>query len=474
MKKITALVLSLVLALSLSVPALAAETAATTAAPAKQDIQVVLNGETVTFPDARPELTSGRTMVPYRALMETLGGEVNYVTGGTITCQLGDTALSFQAGGTTVTKTGPDGKAETIQMDVPCYIKAGRTYVPVRFFAQALGYDVFWDSDDRAAVLVDKNALIDEINQDFAVLNDALAKLQADATKNYKATANANIVMNMDDGTGKMTKMTMKMDMTMLLDSASMEMDAEIDMSSMLTALGLDEAVADGSLTAEEAQAMRDLYSNMTMQMIYNYKTDEIYMNMPALSALAGEEIGWMKMSLGLGDITDLQGKNTVGGVVYLLLKMNALQDRNAPAQIVEQARALSAAISPILGDKAYTKVGSAYQWKLDKSQLDEELAAAFTALNVTIKANADGSMTMTFDIADVSGSLAMSGKGTMTKNTAVVTMTIDMGETGTATMDMNVKMVPTSEKPAAEPPAGATITDMSDMIPSLYDGLAA
>ena len=134
-------------------------------------------------------------MVPCSTLMTALGGQASYSEGGVITCTVGDTALSFTLGQKTVTATA-NGKTETIQMDVPCYYKGGRTYVPVSFFAQALGYDVLWDSTSRSAVLVDKSALIDEIDKNFTVLNAALQKVQSDPTKNYKSTATYDIAMD--------------------------------------------------------------------------------------------------------------------------------------------------------------------------------------------------------------------------------------------------------------------------------------
>ena len=45
-------------------------------------IGVMVNGEYVKFPDAVPEVTGGRTMVPVRAIVEALGGGGNSATAG--------------------------------------------------------------------------------------------------------------------------------------------------------------------------------------------------------------------------------------------------------------------------------------------------------------------------------------------------------------------------------------------------------
>jgi len=46
-----------------------------------------------------------------------------------------------------------DGEARTSVIDAAPYIKEGRTYVPVRFFAEELGLDVQWDDDTRTVIL---------------------------------------------------------------------------------------------------------------------------------------------------------------------------------------------------------------------------------------------------------------------------------------------------------------------------------
>ena len=45
---------------------------------------------------------------------------------------------------------------EAIQMDTAAVIKLERTYVPVRFIAEALGMEVGWDDATRAVSLKDK------------------------------------------------------------------------------------------------------------------------------------------------------------------------------------------------------------------------------------------------------------------------------------------------------------------------------
>ena len=99
---------------------------------------MIVNNELVNG-DAAPYVADGRTMVPIRALTETFGAEVNYDNDAkTVTIVDGDTTVVMTIGETTYTVNG-----EEQTMDVaPVIGSSDRTYVPVRFVAEALGYKV--------------------------------------------------------------------------------------------------------------------------------------------------------------------------------------------------------------------------------------------------------------------------------------------------------------------------------------------
>lgn len=482
MKKLITLVLTLALALSLTVPAFAAGTT-TTATATPSGIGVILNGKAVTFPDAEPVLKDGRTMVPYRALMEALGGKVSYADGGVISCELNGTTLTFTLGANTVTATTGE-KTETIQMDVPCFYKDGRTYVPVRFFAQALGYDVMWDGDDRAAVLVDKDALIDEIDQNFTVLNATLQKLQRDPTKNYESTATYNISMNLDDGTGTPVSADLKMNLTMISSATVVEMKGTLDASSLITALDLNGAVESGAISAAEAALLSKSLSSITFEMIVNLDEDMLYIKIPLLDTLlsggtgSGTTENWYKLSLGLKemgvDVSSLSSADTVGKTVYAFCRAVASMDNTTAGDLYDNVQSTGAALVSFLGDSSAKKSGSTYTWTLDKAALDKLLGAAgssdetFQSFTVTLTADPNGVLTYTVDIktvADSSGqSMGISGNMTVNATGAKLTMKLDMGSMGSAEYNLSMTMTPTTATPATQPPDGATIVDLGGL----------
>ena len=98
----------------------------------------VVNNDVVNVPDAAPYIANSRTYVPFRALGEALGAEVEWDNDArTVTYTLGKTEVVMTIGETTYTVNG-----EEKTMDVAPEITNDRTYVPVRFVGEALGFKV--------------------------------------------------------------------------------------------------------------------------------------------------------------------------------------------------------------------------------------------------------------------------------------------------------------------------------------------
>ena len=98
----------------------------------------VVNNDVVTVKDAAPYVANDRTYVPFRALGEALGAEVVWDNDArTVTYTLGSTEVVMTIGEKTYTVNG-----EEKTMDVAPEITNDRTYVPVRFVGEALGFKV--------------------------------------------------------------------------------------------------------------------------------------------------------------------------------------------------------------------------------------------------------------------------------------------------------------------------------------------
>lgn len=100
-------------------------------------IVVLLNDEPVEF-DTQPIIEEGRTLVPFRALLEKLGATVEWDEGKQlVTATKDETVIKFTIG----EKTALVGDKE-IELDVPAKILDSRTLIPLRFVSENLGYKV--------------------------------------------------------------------------------------------------------------------------------------------------------------------------------------------------------------------------------------------------------------------------------------------------------------------------------------------
>lgn len=111
----------------------------------------VVNNQLVTS-DAAPYVAQDRTFVPFRALGEALGAKVEWDNDArTVTYVLGDNTVVMTIGDTTYTVNG-----EEKTMDVAPEITGERTYVPVRFVGEALGFSVtaLYDTNGTTASVV--------------------------------------------------------------------------------------------------------------------------------------------------------------------------------------------------------------------------------------------------------------------------------------------------------------------------------
>lgn len=117
----------------------------------EQRISVVLNGRPVKF-DVQPYVKDGRTMVPVRNLAESLGCRVTLINGNQIHITKGDKFLMMKIGERRYTVNGV-----AKILDVPAYVKNGRTMVPIRFVAEEMGCTVKAAGD---TVYINTNGLL--------------------------------------------------------------------------------------------------------------------------------------------------------------------------------------------------------------------------------------------------------------------------------------------------------------------------
>ncbi len=141
-KLISTLCVIMVLGMLLTMGTLAAEV------PTVPDVRV--NGTLVTFPDAGPFIDENdRTMIPVRFVAENLGAQVSWdQSTKTASIEKGSTLVEITIGKAEL-RVIKEGKGETVTMDTAAVLKDSRTYVPIRFVAEALGAYVDYSNTYR-------------------------------------------------------------------------------------------------------------------------------------------------------------------------------------------------------------------------------------------------------------------------------------------------------------------------------------
>lgn len=107
-------------------------------------VTVKINGTDVAF-DQLPVVKDDRTLVPLRAIFESLGATVEWdEKTSTVTSVLNDVTIKVTIYDNIMYKNG-----EPITLDVPAEIVNSRTMVPVRAISEAFGYTVDWHPSTR-------------------------------------------------------------------------------------------------------------------------------------------------------------------------------------------------------------------------------------------------------------------------------------------------------------------------------------
>ncbi len=117
--------------------------------PISSGITVRLNGQLLNLEGATPYTKAGRVMVPFRPLLEATGAQVQYDgANGRIYAMASGKAVELTLNNRTAYINGA-----AYSLDAPPETKNGRTMIPLRFAAEAMGYAVSWDAFSQVVSL---------------------------------------------------------------------------------------------------------------------------------------------------------------------------------------------------------------------------------------------------------------------------------------------------------------------------------
>jgi len=146
---------------------------------AEPPINVVVNDSKLDFPDAQPFVdANGRTQIPAKYIGEALGA--------TVTWEVKDRKAEFTFGNKQIVlyigKKSYLVDNQTKQMDTTAILKDGRTFVPAKYIAEALGANIKWDGPTKTVYVNRTLTTQAEVGKDVAaetVVNNQAELLEA-------------------------------------------------------------------------------------------------------------------------------------------------------------------------------------------------------------------------------------------------------------------------------------------------------
>ena len=443
-------------------------------------IGVMVNGEYVKFPDAVPEVTGGRTMVPVRAIVEALDGEAD-MAGGKVTCKANDTSLTFTPGSSEVLVeyTGGElpGDGQIFPMDCAPYIKGGRTYVPVRFLGEILGYEVGWDGQFQTAVLLDRDELAARYDEHFTIMNRVQANrgLTMEEGKNYKADVKGNLTVTAFDTLNGNQTYKADLSASQILNSEAANAKLSLKLSDNLRTMLKDSTSTDPEVR-ERLDLVLDALENL--ELIVTEKGLG-WLHAAALDEAAGEKNVWLGLDLGAewGQLAFAQtGDATMGSVLAAMIDVDSVE--SLPTAVSPAAQLLY----ELYGDDKFTTSGGVSTRTIglddllalykDMGLTEADLAeakAAFQEFSITMKVDSKGGVTMacamqTAALDGVPGlKLTMDVK--QDSGNAAISMTLHIANIGEGRLTLTQTWSTTSGKPQDQPPEGAIVVDPAELL---------
>ena len=433
-----------------------------------EGIGVMWMDEYVQFPDEQPTVRNERTMIPIRAFMECTGAVVDYADGVVYLSTPDGTEISFVIGEMTA-KVVRGGATETIAMDVATYAENNRTFVPLRFFSQALGYDVFWDADYQTAVVIDADELIGSADANLKVLNGLMKSgSKYDMAKTYKSTGALTGSVKVNDGVSGWKSAKLSMDFSGLSRGMNTDMSMKWDLKDFI-ALILE---MDGETLEAEDAAMLDALGKSDAQILLNADKGELYLQSGMIGQLATVLGGgalqipantWLKAAFDLTELAELAELDgleeleelenvTLGSVLYMAASAEE------SIFICENFNEAAEAICGLLGDSCFTRTYDGYALNtaaIKAAAAEAELDAFDLRLNLKDSGAIDFSMKVEADGAKIS--MSVSGN----QNKADVTMSLALENEVEISMTVSTATTETTETLRTAPDANALVLDL-------------
>lgn len=385
--------------------------------------------------------------------------------------------------------------AETLSaalgIDIPAPLDG---YVQLRSAAAKAGYEVLWDGDYLTAVLIDPQAAADLIDQDFTILNRALAALTLDPEKTYRSTGRVNMDLTAFNSIDGDEHYSIRGDVKALQSPDGLELSGSVDMADYVSAL-MDSFLELSSYLEEDvppqAAALLDALSGFTYELRADLENGTVYLRCPLLSTLAsfsGVDLpadAWVSFSL--GNDLDLDQDAAFGSLTVGALVLAMDSSAGSPIFYYDDYLAAGEALAQVMGDSRFTARGADRQLTLDVEDLiqlaygDEwyEDDCGFSeydslpqefSLTLTVKANGavEGSFAYRTPKYSYSSSpdsdTRVTAQWSFSASRRNVTVEVHSRNTAKLTLTMTEDISVTTARPSLTPPDGAVVIPAEEL----------
>ena len=320
-------------------------------------IQVTLNDQPVAFSDAQPLMRDNRTFVPFRAIFESMGATVSWDDPSrTVTAKRGDRTVKLTIGrkACTVDRNGSDRSFST---DAAPFIEGGRTYVPVRFAAQALGAAVGWDNNTQTVLIVDTEKMMQtEFPNQFQAIT-AMTQFQNSVAPKAARSLSGAIGATLTYHTA-MGDIPVVINGTITgaesLDAAQFTAKLQTDRSAIEQAIAVNEGA---NVIDENVDALLKKLQNLTVDGIVSRVDGKLYLKSDFLTEVGIAQGKWAMKSLdNTASLTAVKNGDAIDFVCAEAQKLTPTPG-SSTAQVREVVRRLSdqSATTPIDGSGNYS-----------------------------------------------------------------------------------------------------------------------
>jgi len=201
-----------------------------------EDIDVIYDGNYIGFFENEPINVDGRIKLPFRDLLESMGANISFDDSTkTVSAEKDGTVITFSLDSDTI-YVDKNGEQSSFTMDTSIDVINDRTYVPVRFIAEAFGFTVGWDDEAKSVTITDVDGYMQAFNEkcsNYAKLYELSANLSKNYASEQKISFSYDIEANTD---GELSHSNIKFD----LDTSTAKKDSLIKSDNTLSLSSLN------------------------------------------------------------------------------------------------------------------------------------------------------------------------------------------------------------------------------------------